>query len=236
MKLSDPAASAVCPEFLVYTACLSLEDADIIELGCGRADHARAIAGTYPGARMTAFEVDPVQYELNRSAASPRNLRFALGGAEAIPAADESTDIVMMLKSLHHAPGGLLDRALREIRRVLRPGGLAYISEPVFAGELNEIIRIFHDEQQARIDAFEALRCAVGERDFDLVEERFFLAPVVYRDFAEFERDVIQATHSNHRLSADQLDNVRARFQRHAGPDGAMFEMPMRVDLLRKPR
>ncbi len=236
MKLSDPASSAVRPEFLVYTACLALEDADIIELGCGRAEHARAIAGPYPGARMTAFDVDPVQYELNRSAAGPGNLRFALGGAEAIPAGDESADIVMMLKSLHHVSSGLLDRALREIRRVLRPGGLAYISEPVFAGELNEIIRIFHDERQARIDAFEALRRAVAEGDFDLVEERFFLAPVVYRDFAEFERDVIQATHSKHRLSADQLEGVRERFLSHAGPDAAVFNMPMRVDLLRKPR
>ncbi len=236
MKLSDPTSSAVCPEFLVYTACLALEDADIIELGCGRAEHARAIAGTYPGARMTAFDVDPVQYELNRSAAGPRNLLFALGGAEAIPAGDESADIVMMLKFLHHVSGGLLDRALREIRRVLRPGGLAYISEPVFAGELNEIIRIFHDEQQARLDAFAALQRAVAQGNFDLVEERFFLAPVVYRDFAEFERDVIRATHSKHRLSADQLESVRARFLIHAGADGAIFNMPMRVDLVCKPR
>lgn len=236
MKLSDPAADAVRPEFLVYTACLALEDADIIELGCGRADHARAIAGTYPGARMTAFDVDPVQYELNRSAAGLRNLRFALGGAEAIPAGDECADVVMMLKSLHHVPGGLLDRALGEIRRVLRPGGLAYISEPVFAGELNEIIRIFRDEEQARLDAFAALQRAVAQGDFDLVEERFFLAPVVYRDFAEFERDVIRATHSNHRLSDAQLESVRERFLGHAGPDGAAFNMPMRLDLLRKPR
>ena len=235
MKLSDPASSAACPEFLVYTACLPFEDAVVIELGCGRAEHTRAIASTYPRARITAFDVDQVQYELNRSAVNPRNLRFELGGAEAIAAGDDGADIVMMLKSLHHVSSGLLDRALREMRRVLRPGGLAYISEPVFAGELNEIVRIFHDEQQARLDAFAALQRAVVNRSLELVEQRFFLAPVYYRDFAEFERDVIRATHSNHRLSAVQVENVRERFLNHVGPDGAIFNMPTRVDLLRKP-
>ena len=51
----------------------------------------------------------------------------------------------------------LLDTALDEIHRVLRPGGVAWFAEPVFAGDLNEIIRLFHDEQVVRQAAFDAL-------------------------------------------------------------------------------
>jgi 2-methylisocitrate lyase-like PEP mutase family enzyme len=67
-----------------------------------------------------------------------------------------------MFKSLHHVPVPLMDQALAEIRRVLKPGGLAYISEPVFAGEFNEVLRLFHDESIVRREAFSAIERAVA--------------------------------------------------------------------------
>ncbi|NNL84587.1 MAG: class I SAM-dependent methyltransferase [Myxococcales bacterium] len=59
---------------------------------------------------------------------------FADFGAEAIAAPDASFDVVMLFKSLHHVPVQMMDAALNEIARVLKPDGTAYISEPVFAG------------------------------------------------------------------------------------------------------
>ena len=37
--------------------------------------------------------------------------------------------------------------------RVLRPCGLVYISEPIYAGNFNDILRLFHDEQAVRLAA-----------------------------------------------------------------------------------
>ncbi len=234
MRLAAPSASPLCAEKDIYSSRLALAGADVIELGCGRAIHTLSIAKAFPGARITAMEVDPVQNKLNAALAAPPNLRFAAGGAEAIAAGDASADVVMMFKSLHHVPGASLDRALREIRRVLRPGGLAYISEPVFAGELNEVMRIFHDEQSVRLAAFEALRRAVAQGVFELAGEIFFDVQVAYPGFAEFEKLTIGATHTAHRLDADRHRRVRERFERSMSAEGAVFRSPMRVDLLRR--
>ena len=156
-------------------------------------------------------------------------------GAQAIPAADASTDLVFMFKSLHHVPGELLAQSFAEITRVLKPGGLAYISEPIFAGEFNEILRLFHDEQQVREAAFAATCAAVDSGQLELVEEIFFDTPVHFADFADFEAQVIGVTHTQHHLSDQVHAEVKRRFTNNAGENGAEFLAPIRVDLLRKP-
>ncbi len=234
MQISNLSATEVTPEAQVYSELLPLEHAVVIELGCGRAEHTRAIAKAYPRARITAFEVDKIQFDLNTAAANPPNLKFNYGGAEAIDAPNNSADIVLMFKSLHHVPRETMGRAMQEVARVLRPGGFAYISEPVFAGEFNEIMRIFNNEEQVRIAAFDAIRRVVESGALELVAQRFFLTPVCFRDFAEFESKIIRATHSNHKLTEAHFNLVKVRFERHVGPDGAKFNTPTRADLLRK--
>jgi SAM-dependent methyltransferase len=235
MNLSSPVDQHEQPESSVYEALLPLARARILELGCGRADATRAIAERHPEARITAMEVDAIQHEVNLGHRDRPNVEYAEGGAQAIPAPDASFDVVLMFKSLHHVPTGELDDALAEIDRVLVPGGLAYVSEPVFAGEYNAIVRIFHDEERVRLAAFGALQRAVAAGRFELVCERFFLAPVAFASFDEFERRVIGVTHTQHRLTPQQYDATRAAFCAHLGAEGARFRQPMRVDLLRKP-
>jgi len=46
------------------------------------------------------------------------NVHFMSGAAEAIPCEDESFDIVLMFKSLHHVPEAQMDKAMEEISRV----------------------------------------------------------------------------------------------------------------------
>jgi SAM-dependent methyltransferase len=139
-----------------------------------------------------------------------------------------------MLKSLHHVPLDQLDRALLEVYRVLRPKGLLYVSEPVFAGDLNEVIRLFHDEEVVRTAAQRALKDAVSSGIWEQVSEIRFETPVHFRDFAEFERRLIGVTYLDHRPDTSTLELVRARFETHMVADGAHFVRPMQVNLLRK--
>ena len=234
MKIAIAQIDKNCPESEIVNDLLSLDGKHILELGCGSAEITRNIAASGVNRKITALEVDEIAHEKNLQITDMPNVFFALSGAQKIPLDDESVDVVFMFKSLHHVPLDLMEASLHEIKRVLKPGGLLYISEPVFAGDFNEILRLFHDEQKVRQAAFNTIKKAVDEGLFDLVEERFFNSPMKFESFAEFENNTIKATHSSHRLDEKLYNLVKQRFEQHIGNDGAHFLMPMRVDLLQK--
>ncbi|MDO8449732.1 MAG: class I SAM-dependent methyltransferase [Rhodoferax sp.] len=205
----------------------------IIELGCGAAHLSRQLLARCPRCEVTGLEVDERQHAKNLLNLQQR-LQFVQAGAQAIPFEAQRFDLALMLKSLHHVPLDQLSPALAEVRRVLRPEGLLYISEPVFAGALNEVMRLFHDEEQVRAAALRAVQEAVSSGAWEQVTETLFETPVRYRDFAEFEQRMIGVTFVDHRLDARTLQAVRERFESHMTVDGAHFVRPMRVNLLRK--
>jgi ubiquinone/menaquinone biosynthesis C-methylase UbiE len=234
MQINQDNIVQVCDERDIYNTLLSFDNKHIIELGCGTAMHTREIAAHGSGCTLHAYEVDQLQLSKNLELTNTNDIEFRFGGAESIAEADGSCDVVMMFKSLHHVPHDALDTAFAEIARVLGAEGHLYISEPVFAGAFNDVIRLFHNEQTVRLAAFEAMQRAVKDGLFDLVEERFFLTPTKFRDFAEFEQRIIQVTHSEHALDEATYSRVQTLFEQHLTPDGAQFLVPMRVDLLRK--
>lgn len=235
MRIQAPDGGAVGTHREIYESLLPLDGARVLELGCGKAEITRQIAKSARGVSITAMEVDQAQHALNLTISDLPNVRFEFGGAENIPEADGRFDIVLMFKSLHHVPLEHLDRALREIHRVLRPGGLAYLAEPVFAGDYNDVMRAFHDEQEVRREAFSAIQRAVAAGLFELVREKFFQVPVRFRDFADFESRTINVTHTEHHLTPQQRAEVEQRFAGNLTAEGALFHQQMRVDLLRKP-
>jgi ubiquinone/menaquinone biosynthesis C-methylase UbiE len=98
---------------------------DVLDVGCGQgidlARYARA------GANVTGVDLTPRHVELARAhlAASGLPATVVQGDAERLPFDDDSFDRVSSNGVLHHTPD--IEAALREIRRVLRPGGEARI-------------------------------------------------------------------------------------------------------------
>ncbi|MCL2523909.1 MAG: class I SAM-dependent methyltransferase [Betaproteobacteria bacterium] len=235
MRIADPTQTTVVNEIRLMLDELPLDGAQVLELGCGKADKTRTLAESGRPRGILALEVDTIQHARNLQVTDLPTVAFRHGGAEAIPAADASVDIVLMFKSLHHVPQEMMDQALGEIARVLRPGGLAWISEPVYAGDLNEVTTLYHDEKIVREAAFAAIRRAVDAGLLTLERQLFFLTRSHFDDFTQFEARMIQVTHSDHRLSPELYERVRQRFADFQTPAGVTFYPPQRVDLLKKP-
>jgi len=227
--------SRFSPESEIYNEVLNFDDKTILELGCGSAIIATLIASQGKDRKIIAFEVDKIQHEKNLQIDDLPNVEFKFAGAEKIPEADESADIVMMFKSLHHVPLESMLQCMQEISRVLKPGGHVYISEPIFEGEFNEVLRLFNDEKIVREAAFSSVKAAVDSGLFSLVKQIFFNAPVFFQDAAEFEEAVIGTTHSNHKVTPVVLEQIRSLLLKNKKDDGIHFTMPVRVDLLSKP-
>ncbi|MDE2081654.1 MAG: class I SAM-dependent methyltransferase [Burkholderiales bacterium] len=212
-----------------------LADVRIVEAGCGAAQLARELVGRHGKTAVVGVEVDERQLAKNLSSPTER-LRFEHAGAQALPFADASFDGALMLKSLHHVPMALMDQALAEIARVLHPGGWLYVSEPVFAGPLNELIRLFNDEAEVRAAAQAALDRALASGRWTSAADERFEMPVSFTNFDEFEQRMMRPTFADHGIDAAMVERVKSRFLPHLAADGAHFTRPMHARLLRKIR
>ncbi len=231
----DPDHLPVCNDELDLLAELvPLQAQNIIELGCGNAKLARTLLERWPQCRVTGLEVDAVQHAKNL--ASPQaGLSFVAAGAQAVPFADASFDLALMLKSLHHVPMASMDAALAEVARVLRPGGCLYVSEPIYGGALNALVRLYNDEGVVRPAAQAALDRALDSGvQWEALAERRFAQPVHFASFDDFAQRMMYPSFADHRIDDDLLARARAAYAPHQGADGASLVRPLHVRVLRR--
>lgn len=98
----------------------------VLDVGCGTG---RVLAELDHGYERLGVDADPMAIEHARSRADD-GVRFELGDVLGLPCADDWADVVVCLDVL--TDDGVADpvAAVRELRRTLRPGGLALIQVP----------------------------------------------------------------------------------------------------------
>ena len=106
----------------------------LLDVGCGLCHWSRLLAPHLAtGAQITALDQDP-QWAAGNPAVSAAfarlgaSVEYAHGDAQALPFADNTFDVVTCQTLLIHLPDPLA--ALREMRRVVKPGGLVICVEP----------------------------------------------------------------------------------------------------------
>ena len=113
-----------------------IPDARILDLGCGQGNTTRCLAETLKPAVCTGLEYDAnlVEYAKTQPE-NPPSVRFQQGDATQLPFADESFDVVFCRYLLIHMSEPT--RVIREMMRVVKPGGYAIAFEPDFAIEFS---------------------------------------------------------------------------------------------------
>ncbi len=212
---------------------LNLDNATVIDVGCGDGWLVRRLAKR--GAHVTGVEVSPKQMAMARAATPVSDEHYIQGLAEDLPVTSRSADIVIYFNSLHHIDGDGLMKALREAARVLRSGGILYVSEPLAEGPYFELMKPAHDETAVRQRALDALRFA-PEVGLLIERQLTHLDTVRLADFQAFH-DRLTSINPHIRDRFDELEEqLRASFELLGAKTdrGWAFDQPMRVSVLRR--
>jgi SAM-dependent methyltransferase len=106
----------------------------VLDVGCGPATITADFATLVTPARVTALEVTAEALDLARAEIARRgltNVDFAVGDVHALDFPDDTFDVVHAHQVLQHVTDPVA--ALREMRRVTRPGGVVAVRDSDYA-------------------------------------------------------------------------------------------------------
>jgi ubiquinone/menaquinone biosynthesis C-methylase UbiE len=165
----------------------SMPQARALDLGCGGGHVAYRMAPHV--ASVTAYDLTPSMLEAVLAEASRRglgNLGVQQGAAEHLPFADDSFDLVVTRFSAHHWHD--VDAGLREMRRVLAPGGRMLVIDTISPGL--PLLDTFLQSIELLRDPSHGHNYSLAEWHAALVRARFYPRTSVVRrlrlDFASW--------------------------------------------------
>ncbi len=115
---------------LVRQACVA-NNHQVLDLGCGTATLTLLIKQIQPEAQVTGLDGDPKALEIARDKIAKSSLTITLdeGMAFNLPYSDNSFDRVFSGLLFHHLTRKDKERTLKEVYRVLRPGGELHVAD-----------------------------------------------------------------------------------------------------------
>ena len=171
---AEESATGPDPRQVALEAVAEVRPRRVLEVGPGRGELAERIVREL-GAEVVAVDQSPRMVELTRA----RGVEAIVGDVQELPFSNGQFDCVLAAWMLYHVPD--LDRALRELQRVLRPEGrlVAVTNSERSLSELWDLV----GEAGARADGFSA---ESGEgpllRHFTIVERRDVRGTVTFPD------------------------------------------------------
>ena len=179
--LSPPGDSPYPLEYMFYLVG-DVAGKDVLDLGCGIGEE--LVPLIYKGARVIGIDLSPELIDLAerrvamQCAGFPTPQLFARSAYET-GLADRSLDMVFCSALLHHLD---LPTVLKEISRILRPGGRFIVREPVrFSRTLTKLRKLFPEHKDVSEYEHPLTReeYATIARFFELREERAFRLPIL---------------------------------------------------------
>lgn len=102
-------------------AGIDLTDASVLEVSCGHGGGSRYLTRAFRPRSMIGVDINPVAVEFCRDQHHEPGLDYRVGDATALPFDADTFDAVLSVEASHRYPS--FEAFVREVRRVLRPGG-----------------------------------------------------------------------------------------------------------------
>ena len=121
------------------------EDLRVLDVGCGTGRTLHQLARAHPKLRLHGADLSPAYIRLARKRlAEVGELTLAVENAEALPWADATFDAVTSVYMFHELPRNARRNAIREMFRVVRPGGLVVIEDSAQLAESPQLASVLH--------------------------------------------------------------------------------------------
>jgi len=107
-----------------------------LDVGCGTGRLLAFLHDAWPGIRLTGVDLSlPYLAEARRLVGQTARVKLTEGAAEKLPFENASLDLVVSSFLMHELPSDVRGKALTEMRRVLKPGGLVVIVDSIQRGD-----------------------------------------------------------------------------------------------------
>jgi len=122
-NLLNPDCRTIIPE-------MDLDDGlRLLDVGCGDGKLLFALAGFLQSCELYGVDISEKKIRKCQKKKKSNSIKFNLAAAEKLPFEDEYFDAITCTNLIHHLPQRV--RAIDEMYRVLKPGGILYILEGI---------------------------------------------------------------------------------------------------------
>ncbi|MDP2357751.1 MAG: class I SAM-dependent methyltransferase [Beijerinckiaceae bacterium] len=204
-----------------------------LDIGCGEGKFTRGISAFIPEVAGVDVKEKSILKAKTAAEAEGAKVDFRVCSADALPWSDGYFDVVIFSNSLHHMPDAA--KAIGEAMRVLAPGGVLYVMEPVAAGHYHEATKFVNDETIVRTDAWKALNASLGV-GLTRVRENLYRSRRVFASFDEWKDDQIDRDARRAAKFEADPEGVKRTFETLGDKEDGKFgfDQVFRVDLLKK--
>lgn len=140
-----------------------------LEIGCGRGKGIPLIFEMFGVDTLHAFDLDfqAIQFAKRHAVSHKSKCQLWVGSVNAIPAENDAYDAVFDFGVMHHVVNWR--KSLKEISRVLKPGGRFYIEEILSKYIVHPVVRrIIYHPQEDRFD-LPMLKTALEKQGFKVI-------------------------------------------------------------------
>ena len=229
----------LAPVFLDATG--ARDPSEVLDVGCGTGNLTRAAAQRWPSARVTGVDPSAAFVGAARERSPASAVRFELGDAQGLPLPDGAVDASFACLVLNFVPDSA--RAVAEMRRVTRPGGIVAACVWDYGGgmgmlrELWDAAASLHldagdlDERRMPLGQRHALARLLGDAGLEVVTDGEVVVKARFSSFDDYWDPFLGGQGSGGRFvtSLPEASRARLRDELHRRLGNSAFELPLRA-------